>query len=216
WSALGGVSSAGAGIKIGIIDSGIDQSHPGFQDASLTAPAGFPKGDANFTNSKVIVARSYVSMLSIPDPRYDTPDDLTPRDRVGHGTAIAMIAAGAQNTGPAGTIQGVAPKAFLGNYKVYGSPGVNDFTFFSVINQALNDALADGMDVVTLSLGGGDSAFFGPLDLDPSCADSSGNTQCDVRAQAVENAIRNGMVVVVSAGNDGNINDGAPPLNTIH
>jgi minor extracellular serine protease Vpr len=216
WSALGGASNAGAGIKIGIIDSGIDQSHPGFQDASLTAPSGFPKGDANFTNNKVIVARSYVSMLSIADPRYDTPDDLTPRDRVGHGTAIAMIAAGAQNTGPAGTIQGVAPKAFLGNYKVYGSPGVNDFTLFSALNQALNDALADGMDVVTLSLGGGDSPFYGPLDLANECADSGGNTQCDVRAQAVENAIRNGMVVVVSAGNDGNINNGAPTLNTIH
>ena len=216
WSTLGGASNAGAGIKIGIIDTGIDQNHPGFQDTSLTPPPGFPKGDSNYTNNKVIVARSYVSMLSIPDPRYSTPDDLTPRDHVGHGTAIAMIAAGEQNTGPDAAIQGVAPKAFLGNYKVFGSPGVNEFTLFAAVNQALNDALADGMDVVTLSLGGGDSAFFGPLDVDPSCADSSGNTQCDVRAQAVENAIKNGMVVVVAAGNDGNINNGAPTLNTIH
>ena len=51
------------------------------------------------------------------------PDDYSPRDRMGHGTAIAMIAAGVQNTGPLGTIQGVAPKAFLGNYKIFGSPG---------------------------------------------------------------------------------------------
>ena len=42
WSAVGGASNAGAGIKIGIIDSGIDQNHPGFQDPSLTPPAGFP------------------------------------------------------------------------------------------------------------------------------------------------------------------------------
>ena len=41
WSAVGGASNAGAGIKIGIIDSGIDQNHPGFQDPSLTPPAGF-------------------------------------------------------------------------------------------------------------------------------------------------------------------------------
>src|ERR1039458_10326563 len=39
WNAItGGVANAGAGIKIGIIDSGIDQNHPGFQDSSLTPP----------------------------------------------------------------------------------------------------------------------------------------------------------------------------------
>src|SRR5262249_14687425 len=57
WSQIGGVGNAGAGIKIAIIDSGIAQNHPGMQDASLQAPAGFPVGDKNFTNSKVIVAR---------------------------------------------------------------------------------------------------------------------------------------------------------------
>ena len=62
-------------------------------------------------------------MLVDPDPIYSTPDDLSPRDRQGHGTAIAMIAAGVQNAGPLATITGVAPKAFLGNYKVFGSPG---------------------------------------------------------------------------------------------
>ena len=44
WTAVGGVSSAGAGVKIGIIDSGIDQNHPGFQDSSLTTPVRFPQG----------------------------------------------------------------------------------------------------------------------------------------------------------------------------
>src|ERR1051326_447704 len=63
YSALGGASNAGNGIKIGIIDTGIDQTHPGFQDPSLTAPSGFPKGDSGFTNNKVIVARSYVSIV---------------------------------------------------------------------------------------------------------------------------------------------------------
>src|SRR5258708_32273522 len=42
WTALGGQGSAGAGMKIGIIDSGIDQTHPAFQDSSLKAPSGFP------------------------------------------------------------------------------------------------------------------------------------------------------------------------------
>ena len=63
WSILGGMSNAGAGIKIGILDTGIDQTHPSLQDSSLQTPAGFPKCNVqsdctNFTNSKVIVARS--------------------------------------------------------------------------------------------------------------------------------------------------------------
>ena len=169
--------NGGAGIKIGIIDTGIDQNHPGFQDPSLTPPSGFPKGDANYTNNKVIVARSYVALDAAV---YDTPDDYSPRDHMGHGTAIAMIAAGVQNTGPLATIQGVAPKAFLGNYKIFGSPGVNDYTYAAVLVAALTDAVNDGMDVVTLSLSEGDPATYGPLDVDPSCADSSGDTHCDV------------------------------------
>jgi minor extracellular serine protease Vpr len=222
WSAVGGAAQAGAGIKIGIIDSGIDQNHPGFQDSSLQAPSGFPKGDAAYTNSKVIVARSYVQQdlapgyffdPAQPDPATTSqPDDYSPRDRMGHGTAIAMIAAGAQNTGPAATIQGVAPKAFLGNYKVYGSPGVNDFTNFPAIHDALVDAMADGMDVVTLSMTEGDpSTYDGPLDNLPECGGA-----CDVYSAAVESAVAGGMVVVVSAGNDGNVGSRQPTLNTIH
>jgi uncharacterized protein (TIGR03437 family) len=203
WSAVGGVSNAGAGIKIGIIDTGIDQSHPGFQDSSLKPPAGFPKGDSSYTNNKVIVARSYVALDSDSDPRYSSPDDTTPRDRFGHGTAIAMIAAGAQNTGPVATIQGVAPKAFLGNYKVFGSPGVNDGASAAAVMQALEDALSDGMDVVTLSLNEGVPVQYGPLDVDSSPPPNGCGGACDVFAQAVENAVANGMVVVAAAGNDG-------------
>jgi uncharacterized protein (TIGR03437 family) len=214
---VGGVPNGGAGIKIGIIDSGIDQNHPGFQDASLAPPAGFPVCDvpANcaFTNNKVIVARSYVALDAAV---YDTPDDNSPRDHMGHGTAIAMIAAGAQNTGPLATIQGVAPKAFLGNYKIFGSPGVDDFASYAAIHNALTDAVKDGMDVVTLSLNEGDPATSGPLDVDASCADSSGDTHCDVYAEAIENAVKLGLVVVTAAGNDGNTAPNYPTLNSIH
>jgi len=213
WTAAGGVSSAGAGVKIGIVDSGIDQNHAGFQDPSLKPPSGFPKGDANYTNSKVIVARSYVALDAAV---YDTPDDNSPRDRMGHGTAIAMIAAGVQNTGPLATIQGVAPKAFLGNYKIFGSPGVNDYAYQSALVAALTDAVNDGMDVVTLSLSEGDPATYGPLDAEADCADSSGDTHCDVRVEAVENAVKLGLVVVTSAGNDGNTAANYPTLDSIH
>jgi uncharacterized protein (TIGR03437 family) len=147
---------------------------------------------------------------------YDTPDDNSPRDHMGHGTAIAMIAAGVENTGPLATIQGVAPKAFLGNYKIFGSPGVDDFASYAAIQNALTDAVSDGMDVVTLSLSEGDPATSGPLDVDPSCADSSGDTHCDIFAEAVENAFQMGMVVVAAAGNGGNTAPNYPTLNSIY
>jgi len=211
WSAVGGVGNAGAGMKIGIIDTGIDQNHPGFQDSSLKPPSGFPRGDPNFTNNKVIVARSYVATLAA---QYDSPDDLTPRDRIGHGTAIAMIAAGVQNTGPLGTIQGIAPKAFLGNYKVFGSPGVNTYTSgdFSAVAQALTDALSDGMDVVTLAVNEGDPAQYGPLDNSQAACGGV----CDVRVQVVENAVKNGMVVVCSAGNSNGTGLHSVTLSSVH
>jgi uncharacterized protein (TIGR03437 family) len=217
WSAVGGSANAGAGVKIGIIDTGIDQNHPGFRDDGFTPPAGFPKGDTAYTNNKVIVARSYISLLAqpdwtfstpgdrstTPDPAYSTPDDLSPRDRQGHGTAIAMIAAGVQNTGPLGTITGVAPKAFLGNYKVFGSPGVNEYSSWSAWHLALTDAINDGMDIVTLSLGEGDPAIFAPLDQDPDPMTCGG--ACDVYSQSVESATLMGTLVVAAAGNGGNI-----------
>src|SRR6266567_982958 len=46
WNAAGGRSHAGAGIKIGDIDSGIDETHPFFDPAGFTYPSGFPKCDA--------------------------------------------------------------------------------------------------------------------------------------------------------------------------
>lgn len=217
WGVLGGVASAGLGIKIGVIDTGIDQNHAAFQDASLPMPTGFPKGtpqDIAYTNNKVIVARSYVEELAnyYGTAQDSRPDDLTPRDRVGHGTAVAMIAAGVTNTGPLGTITGVAPKAYLGNYKVFGSPGVNDYTFADVVLQALTDAFTDGMDIVTLSLS--IPATWSLNDIGSDCGNAA-NQPCDPWVAAVENAMRDGLTVVAAAGNDGNSGYFYPALNSI-
>jgi uncharacterized protein (TIGR03437 family) len=219
WSSVGGAGNAGAGVRIAIIDSGIDHEHAAFQDPSLgTPPPTYPRcrldGDCAFTNNKVLVARSYVDLLVLPEePEFSRPDDLSPRDRVGHGTATAMVAAGAQHNSPLGPISGIAPKAYLGNYKVFGSPGVNDITFDNVIIRALEDALADGMDIAVLSLG--TPALWRPSDRGNTC-DLSGSNPCDPRADAVENAVRRGLLVVVSAGNDGDLGVYAPAFNTIH
>lgn len=190
WNQIGS-ERAGAGVKIAIIDSGIDSGHPGFQDSSMTAPASFPRvssdADLAYTNGKVIVARSYVSLL----PNRDA--DTSARDRVGHGTALAMAAAGVRNAGPLATITGIAPKAWLGNYKVFGSPGSNDASTDDAIIKAIDDAVVDGMDVINLSLG---SDIASRLEFDPEVA-------------AIERATRAGVIVVAAAGNNG------PDLNTM-
>jgi subtilisin family serine protease len=190
WNQVGN-DRAGQGAKIAIIDSGIDAAHAGFQDPSLSPPDSFPRtsspSDLPLTNAKVIVARSYVNLLPSRDP------DSSARDRVGHGTALAMIAAGVRNAGPLATITGVAPKAWLGNYKVFGTPGFNDASTSQAILKAIDDAVSDGMDVINLSLGD---------DLAPRLGE-------DMEVQAVERAAKAGVIVVAAAGNNG------PGLNTI-
>jgi uncharacterized protein (TIGR03437 family) len=225
WTALGGQSNAGAGIKIAVIGSGIDQTHPAFQDPTLSTPPGFPKcttgfpADCAYTNNKVIVARSYVRELSAGSSTDATlvakdsgPDDYSPRDRWGHETAVASVIAGNQNTGPAVAFSGMAPKAWLGNYKVDNSPGIigggwgaqsngqGGANWESVYIQAINDAFNDGMHIANLS--SGVIATTGPLDTGALCGKAAG-VPCDFLAYNFEKAAELGMVITVSAGNDG-------------
>jgi subtilisin family serine protease len=174
YERLGGAGVAGNGIKIAILDTGIDISSPLFSDEGFTAPEGFPRfnGDnAGFTNNKVIVAKSFVN------------DSATANDENGHGTHVAGIATGSLNTiSPVGIINGVAPRAYVGNYRVFGKTGSSTT---DIIARGLEEAVADGFDVLNLSLGG-----------------TAGNT-LDFLAQRVEAAVAAGKVVVVSAGNSG-------------
>lgn len=186
-----GQENAGAGMKIAIIDTGIELTHPAFQNSPLAVPDGFPRGnsvlDLSSTNNKVIVARSYVNMLPYRDIDY------SPSDHVGHGTALATIAAGGRSDGPLASIQGVAPAAWLGVYKVFGTPGYNDYASNDAIIKAFDDAVADGMDVISLSVGD---------DFAPRIAD-------DLDVAAVQRATDAGVIVVIAAGNNG------PGLNTV-
>ena len=221
WSVPGGKEGAGKGVKIGIVDTGIDQNHAAFRNSALPMPAGFPKcgqpSDClNFTNNKVIVARSFVSFVAAgSDPANlaadSRPDDLSPRDRMGHGTAVASCAAGESVTGLV-TFNGIAPAAWLGNYKVFGSPGLNESAPDQAVIAALEQAVKDRMDIVNLSLG--DVAAVGPLDSGSVCGLPAG-VACDPLSAAVESAVHQGVVVVVSAGNDNGSGTSYPTYNSI-
>ncbi len=185
WDRLGGSSEAGRDMKIAIVDSGIYQDHAMFRDDGLTPPAGFPKVDdaayLSFTNKKVIVARSFWQLF--PDPT--RTEDRDPTDQQGHGSKVAAIAAGRVTEAPLATIEGVAPMAFLGNYKIFGS-GTNVSTTSAAVAAAINQAAEDGMDVINLSIGG--SA------LEPGT---------EPEQEAIANAVKLGVVVVAAAGNLG-------------
>jgi subtilisin family serine protease len=179
----------GAGMKIGIIDDGIDQTNPFFDPAGFSYPPGFPKGNTKYTTPKVIVARSFPAPGSGKSGRL--PVD--PKTSF-HGTHVAGIAAGdAGTTAPAGAdhpkttgLTGVAPRAWLGNYRVFTvqTPiGPNAGT--PEIIQALESAVADGMDVVNLSLGSPQT--------DPAN---------DALIPAIDNTAAAGVVPVIAAGND--------------
>lgn len=184
WMQVGGLEAAGEGIRIAIVDSGIDVQHPMFQDDSLTPPAGFPQPAdfAQFTNSKVIVARNYV--------RREFGDEFvpefTPEDKRGHGSIVAGVAAGAPTMAPLGFVRGIAPRAFLGNYRVFGDPSLNPTATDAAVVAAMEDAVSDGMDVINLSLGG-----------------QARNPERDPEQITIANAMDLGVVVIVAAGNSG-------------
>jgi subtilisin family serine protease len=152
WERLPDAGRAGAGIKIGILDTGIDARHPAFLGEGMQAPEGFPKVSSEAfreaTNGKVIVQRSY-------DALNRTAESIV--DGAGHGTAVAMVAAGARVRSPYGEMAGAAPGAWLGAYRVFGGVGGTRGSSAALL-QALDDAVADGMDVVNMSLG-----LFPPL-----------------------------------------------------
>ena len=136
----------GKGVKIGIIDTGIDIDHPAF------GGSGVP-GSATFPTSKVVAGYDFVGDEYNGSPSSDKynpvpkPDPL-PNDCNNHGTHVASIAAGNDK---AKKLRGVAPDAKLGVYRVFGCDGG---TGNDVILAAMERATKDGMDVVNMSLGG--------------------------------------------------------------
>jgi minor extracellular serine protease Vpr len=181
WARNGGTAAtAGAGVKVAIVDSGVDQSHPCFSDSGYAAANQI--GDKRFTNNKVIAARVFNNKLP--------QNGLTAEAIDSHGTHVAGTVACNFRT-PASVsgvsipyaMSGVAPRALLGNYNVF--PGnVGNARSEDILN-ALEAAYADGMDIANMSLGGGSNGIQ------------------DLLTVAVDNLDQANMVVAIASGNEG-------------
>lgn len=200
----------GDGVRIGIIDTGIDYLHPDFGGAGTAAlyeqNDRLIIGDVPYPTLKVAGGYDFVGdayepfsdagRLPVPDP--------DPMDQNGHGTHVAGTAAGlgVLNSGAAFTGgydndvpfdslligPGVAPRAVLYALKVFGRSGDSEIVVPAIEWAADPDGdgdFSDRLDVINLSLGEEFGRADGPL------------------SRAAENAARVGVVVVASAGNTG-------------
>ncbi len=204
WQSFG---LTGAGIKVGIIDTGIDYTHADFggpgtvaawnaAKATSTAPANpalfgpaAPKVKGGFDFVGDAYNAQNPASVPVPDPN--------PLDCNGHGSHTAgslagfgVLSNGSTFSGPynASTIAshtwnvgpGVAPQADLFAYRVFGCGGSSQ-----VVALAINRAVSDGVNVISMSLG----------------SDLGGTT--DPTSVAAQNAFDDGIAVVASAGNAG-------------
>ncbi|XP_012835452.1 PREDICTED: cucumisin-like [Erythranthe guttata] len=174
-------------VVIGLLDTGIWPEHPSFNDTGFGPPPSKWKGtctNTNFTcNNKIIGARYYNS-----ENEYYQGDIPSPRDSEGHGTHTASTASGIEaDASYFGLAKGVArggvPSSRIAVYKVCWSSGCGS----ADILKAFDDAIADGVDIISVSLG---SEW--PMDYfdDPIAIGSF-------------HAMKNGILTANSAGNSG-------------
>jgi subtilisin family serine protease len=188
----------GDDVVVGVIDSGIWPEHPSFADdgtftpmPGIDVPCEFggprqpnsPPDPAFNCNNKLLGARDMrITYNQVIGPEaYDSA-----RDADGHGTHTASTAAGDADVDATifgidrGRVSGIAPRSRVIAYKACGEQGcLNSDTAASI-----DQAVADGVDVINFSLGGG-SALLGPDEL------------------AFLGAADAGVFVAVSAGNGG-------------
>ena len=205
WQGVGAAGSlTGEGMKIGIIDTGIDYTHadfggPGTTDAYQAAlSTDTQPADPSMFGPDAPRVKGGIDLVGDAYTGNNTPQpDPNPLDCNSHGTHVAGTAAGSgvlsdgtTFTGPYGadTVSGhdwlvgpgVAPRASLYAIRVFGCSGST-----REVIDGLEWAVANGMDVVNMSLG---SPYGGANDPD---------------AVAANNAAGDGVIVAVSAGNNG-------------
>lgn len=187
----------GEGMLVGIIDTGINFSHPSFA----------AKGGDGYNHVNPFGAGHYIGVCNPSDPSYQPakvcnaklvgartyPDTIasgdSPEDDDGHGSHTASTVAGNVIIDPLlngisfGTISGVAPHA---NIIAYDGCNVSGGCPTAALVAAIDDAVADGVDVINYSIGG-----------------DSRDPWTDPTAIAFLNARAAGVFVSVSAGNKG-------------
>ena len=204
WNQLGGQESAGEGVIVGILDTGIWPEHPSFSDPDPSGKAiccsppplsgsrecqfsGGANPGASFTcNNKLIGAQRF--MATYEGIRALVPGEFTSaRDDDGHGTHTSSTAAGNAAV-PAsvfgvsrGPVSGIAPRAHVIMYKVCGLNGC----YSSDSAAAIQEAITDGVNVINFSISGGNSPYSDAAEL------------------AFLDAYNAGVFVATSAGNSG-------------
>jgi len=193
--ALHQMGITGKGVKVGVIDTGIDYTHKmlgGSGKASVYKAIDPGEPSSFFPNDKVVggvdlAGSKFTGKSDLYDEKVPFPD-ANPLDEMGHGSHVAGTIAGRGDG--VNTYDGVAPDAKLYAIKVFGKEGG---TFDAIVIAGFEYAMDpngdfnvdDRLDVVNLSLGG----EFG--------------TQKILYTKAIKNLSRSGMVVVAAAGNSG-------------
>jgi subtilisin family serine protease len=166
--AQSGLGYTGRGVKVAVMDTGIDIDHPDF------GGNGTP-GSTLFPTTRIAYGYDFVGD-AFTGGNTPVPDD-NPDDCGGHGSHVAGI------IGANGVVKGVAPEVTLGAYRVFGCAGS---TNSDIMIAAMERALADGMQVLNMSIG---SAFM-TWPQYPTAA-------------AATRLVNKGVVVVASIGNSG-------------
>lgn len=203
WDQLGGPRrGAGAGVVVGVLDSGLWPDSPSV--APLVDPKPVPQfagtcqtgeaWDASDCTTKVVGARYYTAGVSagVGDIKAVFPYEyISARDADGHGTHTATTAAGNYGVPVTvagqdfGTASGMAPNARLNPYKVcWGRAEAEAGCYTSDTVQAIEDATTDGVDVINYSISGSrtssvdpvELAFFGAAEAGVFVAASAGNS----------------------------------------
>ena len=187
----------GGGVVIGVVDSGIAPASPVFADVPGLGrdPEGFTgvcadaeEWSADSCSRKVVGARWFVGGFGAE--RIRASETLSPLDSLGHGTQVASVAAG--NAGvtvrvdgrDAGRFGGVAPQARIAAYKAcWGAPDpADDGCSTADLVTAVDQAVADGVDVLNLAVAGGTGvdtlqrATLGAAEADIVVVGAAGNT----------------------------------------
>ncbi|KAB1211886.1 Subtilisin-like protease [Morella rubra] len=188
-------SNYGKEVIVGVIDTGIWPESESFKDTGMTAKIpqkwkGICQVGQDFNSSlcnfKLIGARYFNKGLVTEKPNIKISMN-SARDTIGHGTHVSSIVAGNYVNGASffgyapGTTKGVAPNARLAIYKVLWDGGVSN----SDCLEAIDQAISDGVDVISLSLA------FDKAGLDE-----------DLLAKATFSAMKKGVLVSAAAGNN--------------